>query len=316
MTLEEPIPPRIDAVIVSYRSTETLRGCVEALAGLPHVTVTVVDNASPGEDPLARVADLPIRRIRAPRNGGFAYGCNLGAREGRAPYVLFLNPDARIADADARALASVLDENPGAGAVGPRILDDEGRLMASQRRFPDMATTWGQALFLHRVIPRTHEMIEDASAYDRPREPDWVSGACMLVRRSALMRIGGMDEGFFLYSEDTDVCAEIRKLGLTVRYAPEATAWHTGGVSAPRNELLAVLAESRVRYVRKHSSPAVAWLETVGIAVGEATHALVRARRAPYARGHLTALLAVLRMRRSHPPRASTVTEAPLLGQQ
>ena len=68
-----------------------------------------------------------------------------------------------------------------------------------------------------------------------------------------------IDEGFFLYSEDTDVCAEVRKIGLTVRYAPEATAWHTGGLSAPRNELLAILAESRVRYVHKHARRVTAW---------------------------------------------------------
>src|SRR4051794_32755355 len=96
----------VDAVVVSYRSAATLHGCVAPLAALPGVRVTVVDNASPDDalDTIADVAGLNV--VRAPRNGGFGYGCNLGAAQGDAPFLLFLNPDARI---DPRSLEALLD---------------------------------------------------------------------------------------------------------------------------------------------------------------------------------------------------------------
>ena len=91
-------PAVVDVVIVAYNSRETLRACVEPLVQLPWVSVTVVDNASP-DDSAAVVADLPIRTIRAPKNGGFAYGCNLGIAVGASEFVLLLNPDARLESA-------------------------------------------------------------------------------------------------------------------------------------------------------------------------------------------------------------------------
>src|SRR5215217_4776654 len=103
---------RVDVVVVSYNSGATLRGCVAELSRAPGVTVTVVDNASP-EDPAAAVADLGIRFVRADRNGGFSYGCNRGIAEGSSPYVLLLNPDARIDPVELDKLAAVLDDEPG-----------------------------------------------------------------------------------------------------------------------------------------------------------------------------------------------------------
>jgi GT2 family glycosyltransferase len=145
---------------------------------------------------------------------------------------------------------------------------------------------------VHRLVPRADELLH--GPYDTPSEPDWVSGACMLARRDALERIGGLDSGFFLYSEDTDLCRRIRDLGLVIRFEPGATAVHVGGASAPREELLAILARSRVRYARLHASPASARLQVAAIALGEATHAAVRADRG-YRRGHIAALRSVLR---------------------
>ena len=113
-------PVTVDAVIVAYNSRDTLRACVEPLAALPWVKVTVVDNASP-DDSAAVVADLPIHTIRAPRNGGFAYGCNLGSAAGAAEFVLFLNPDAVIEPPSLRTLVNALRD--GSGPRGRRTTD-------------------------------------------------------------------------------------------------------------------------------------------------------------------------------------------------
>jgi N-acetylglucosaminyl-diphospho-decaprenol L-rhamnosyltransferase len=286
----------VDAVVVSYRSRETLRACVEPLCRVAGVTVTVVDNDSP-DDAAETITDLPVEVIRSPRNGGFAYGCNLGTARGLAPYVLLLNPDAQIDGHALATLAGVLDQEPGVAAVGPRIVGDSGELNLSQRSFPRLRSTWSQALFLHRLAPHatwTDEVIRNPAAYMRPTSPEWLSGACLLVRRSALAAIGGLDERFFLYCEDIDLCRRLREAGHELRFEPTATVGHRGGASAPRESTLPIYARSRVLYARKHYARIAVPFEILGIMLGEATHVLTSIRRPALARGHAAAFRAAL----------------------
>lgn len=283
-------------VVVSYCSEQTLRACVEPLCGLAGVTVTVVDNDSP-DGSVASISGLPLQIIRSRRNGGFAYGCNLGAAAGSAPYVLLLNPDAEIDGEALATLASVLDREPAVAAVGPRILGDDGALTLSQRSFPRLRSTWSQALFLHRLAPHalwSDEVIRDPAAYASPGSPEWLSGACLLVRRSALTAIGGLDERFFLYCEDIDLCRRLKQAGHELRYHPAATVRHRGGASAPRGSTLPIYARSRVLYARAHYRPVAVPLEVLGVVVGEATHAIASIRRRALARGHAAAIRAAL----------------------
>ena len=289
--------PRTDVVVVAYNSRDVLRACVAPLAGAPGVAVVVVDNASPDRGH-ETVADLPLTVVESGRNGGFSFGCNVGWRRGSSPYVLFLNPDARITPEAVGRLAAALEADPGLGAIGPLILGDDGSLDPSQRSFPSLLTTWAQALFLHRVFPRaawTDELERRPEAYSRAGRPDWISGACLMTRRDVLERIGGFDERFFLYCEDTDLCRRIRDLGLGVGFEPSVVCMHEGGASAPRAGLFTVLAESRMLYARRHRGRLDGLLERVGVGVGELTHTVVSAGGAAGRRGHLTALLRVIR---------------------
>ena len=191
--------------------------------------------------------------------------------------MLFLNPDARIDPDSLGALVAALKADPRAGAAGPRILEDDGSLALSQRRFPRLRTSFAQALFLHRIFPGAawaDEMVRDPGAYERPAEPDWLSGACLLVRRPALERLGGFDERFFLYREDIDLCLRLRAAGHTIRYEPAAAVRHEGGASAPQHRVIPVLAASRIRYARKHHGRAAAGLERLAVALHGLTHAL------------------------------------------
>jgi N-acetylglucosaminyl-diphospho-decaprenol L-rhamnosyltransferase len=131
--------------------------------------------------------------------------------------------------------------------------------------------------------------VRDAEVYERPGLPEWASGACLLVRRTALERLDGLDEGFFLYCEDLDLCRRLHDLGLELRYEPAAVAVHEGGASAPRAALLPILAASRVRYALKHQTRAIAAVERLGIAAGALTHALVSRRGRTARRGWLRA---------------------------
>jgi N-acetylglucosaminyl-diphospho-decaprenol L-rhamnosyltransferase len=286
----------VDVVVVSYNSSEHLRRCVEALAEAAEVTVIVVDNSS-SDGSLDTLAGLDVTKVALDYNAGFAHGCNVGAASGRAPYVLLLNPDAVLDERSLRRLVRALEENADAGAVAPRIVAASGELHYSQRRFPRLRSTYAQALFLHRIFPRAtwvDELVRREEDYERAGSPEWVSGACVLVRRSALEELHGLDEGFFLYCEDTDLCRRLRDAGHDVRFEPEAVALHEGGASSPRSSLLPVLAASRIRYALKHHGRLRALLERIGIGLGAVTH-LVAGRGGAAARtGHARALWLVL----------------------
>jgi N-acetylglucosaminyl-diphospho-decaprenol L-rhamnosyltransferase len=284
----------VDAVLVSYRSGNELPACVEPLleAG---AHVTVVDNAS-GDGSLDAVSGLPVDAVQLDDNRGFAHGCNVGWRRGTAPYVLFLNPDARLDVSALRQLVHTIDSNDGIGVTAPLIVGEDGALHHSLRRFARLRSTYARAFFVHRLLPNaewTDELVHDRDAYEHPGSPEWVSGACMLVRRTALEHVGGWDERFFLYREDMDLCRRIRAAGWDVRFEPGARCMHVGGASAPRTALYPVLAESRVRYARKHARRPAQALERVGVGLEALTHSLVGRGGPPARAGHARAFLRV-----------------------
>jgi GT2 family glycosyltransferase len=282
---------RVDAVVVAYNSADHLRRTVSSLLAIAGVHPIVVDNASPDES-LAAIADLPVTTISADTNGGFAAGCNLGWPVGDSPYVLFLNPDAEITADALRRLVSVLERHPETAIAAPRIVGDDGSLQYSLRRFPRLRTTYAQALYLHRLAPRASwadEIIRMPEAYEQAGPQEWVSGACMLVRRTVLETLGGWDSRFFLYCEDIDLCARVRDLGLDVRYEPGSTIVHVGGASASRASTLPMLAASRVRYAFLHRSRPAALVECLGIALEAATRLLTLREGAAGLAGHAKA---------------------------
>ena len=286
----------VDAVVVTYKSGATVVEAVEPLSGLDWVHVIAVDNAS-GDDTVDLLRTLPVETIALDENGGFAHGCNVGWRAGSSPYVLFLNPDAQLGPEALAKLVEELDRDQRIGAVAPRIQEPDGSLDYSLRRFPRIRSGFAQALFLHRVFPDASwvdDVIRDRAEYEHPHAVEWVSGACFVARRSVLEQIGGMDEEYFHYSEDTDICARVWEAGYEVRYVPDAVAVHEGGASSPRTRLLAILAASRIRYSTKHDSPPAAALVRASVALGAATHVVV-ARRMAARRGHLQALAVALR---------------------
>jgi GT2 family glycosyltransferase len=294
----------VDVVIVSYNSRATLRACVEPLAGEDWIQVIVADNAS-ADGSLAAIADLPLTALGLARNFGFAYACNRGAEAGSAPSILFLNPDGRIEPDALRRLLAVLDGSDTVAAAAPRIRSSDGELELSLRRFPRLRSTYGQALFLHRLLPHASwadEVVRDPSRYERPGAPDWASGACLLVRRSAFEQVGGWDESFFLYGEDVDLCWRFSRAGQRVVFDPAATATHVGGASAPRASLLPQLVRGRIQAVSKQEPRAIVLLHRLGLALGALTHAALTTQGGPARRGQLQAFMTALRTPSSAAP--------------
>jgi N-acetylglucosaminyl-diphospho-decaprenol L-rhamnosyltransferase len=286
---------RLDVVVVSYNSGDRLRACVEPLSREQSIQVVVVDNASQ-DDSVEVVSGLPVTVVPLDRNLGFGGGCNVGWRAVGAPHVLFLNPDARITPEAALQLADVL-ERTSAGAVAPRIVDSSDALEWSLRRFPEVRSIYGQAVFAHRVFPNADwadEVIRDSGRYEQEGPCDWASGACLLVRRALLEQTEGFDEGFFMYCEDVDLCRRLWDAGQTVVYTPTVVCTHAGGASAPRWTLVRVLARSRIRYARKHYGRVRAMTYQVGVALNALTH--VFAGRGIQGRlGHARALATAIR---------------------
>ena len=210
-----------------------------------------------------------------PRNGGFSYGCNLGAARGHAPFLLFLNPDARIGAAAVGALREALEAHPAAALVGPRSWRTAGTVAWSQRRFPRRRSTFAQALFLHRLRPRaawTDELIRDPAAYEVPATPDWISGACMLVRPTPPRRSAGSTRASSSTAR-TPTCAGA--------FGTRATGFATSlPRSAPCGRRLLGAGRhpgdrrAQPRALRAQAPPGGARrMEALGVALGEATHA-------------------------------------------
>jgi N-acetylglucosaminyl-diphospho-decaprenol L-rhamnosyltransferase len=290
-----PTRALVDVVVVTHNSARHVRGAVNNFADDHQVHVVVVDNGST-DTTLDELEDLDVAVIAQP-NYGFAHGCNVGWRSGNAPAVLFLNPDARISRRDLDfLLASLGDES--VGIVGPRVVGDDGALAYSQRRFPRVLSTFAQAVYAQRLLPRhswVDEVVRGEHHYSEPHDVEWLSGACLLVRRSLLSAIDGWDESYFLYSEDTQLCRSAWDAGARVRFEPRAHAVHVGGESTPRTQLLETLATSRILYARKNSSRLKAAAHRIGIGLEAATHTIVCNGGLEQRRGHLRALRAVLR---------------------
>jgi GT2 family glycosyltransferase len=234
----------VSIVILNYNTREHLRVCLSALAAdcLKSAEVFVVDNAS-SDGSADMVADefSWVRLIRSPRNGGFAYGNNQALRVARGDAILLLNPDTLITSSAIGSLLEMLDRHPEAGIVGPKLLRPDGSMhLACRRSFPTPEVAFYRLSGLSRLFPRSPRFGRYNLTYvdpDLPIEVDSVCGACLLVRRAVIERIGLLDERFFMYGEDLDWCLRTRHAGWTVRYEPSVVVQHQHG-AASRNRVL------------------------------------------------------------------------------
>jgi GT2 family glycosyltransferase len=253
-------------VIVNYRSYEELTRCLASLEPSRDVLsrVTVVDH----ESNLAAAARVSSRfpwvtMVERTANEGFATGVNLGVRGSSAPFLVLLNPDCVAGGEAIAGLVKFAQSAPDAAVVGPRILNADGSVQGSARRFPGVSTfIAGRSSWLTRMFPNNPLSrwnlpgLEDGVGSMRV---DWVSGACMLIRRSAFEQVGGMDERFFLYWEDADLCKRLAQRGWRVLYLPAVTVMHVGGrssIHAYRESLTAFHSSAFVLF-RKHGPRAL-----------------------------------------------------------
>ena len=258
---EESAAPPADlaVVVVNYNAGEYLARCVtsvvEAAGGLA-LDVLVVDNASHDGSARAAVARTPqVRLIENPTNRGLSAAWNQGARATEAPWILFLNPDAEIWRGDLGAFVGAAEARSDVALVGPVIRNPDGTVYESGRGFPGVLQAAGHA-FLGPFVPGNRfTRAYRQTSWDRSteREVGWLSGAAMLIRRSAFELVGSFDEGFWLYGEELDLCTRLRDAGWKVLATPTLEIVHVGGVSTGRSRRTHLLHSQGVyRYYRKH----------------------------------------------------------------
>lgn len=224
---------KLAVVIVHYNASADLDRCLESLvACAPRVEhqIIVVDNASQ-DDGLAEVHRnyQDVNWIFSQENTGYSRGVNLGMAQVAADYYLILNPDIVVQPGALDRVLEFADHHPRAGIIGPQLLNEDGSIQESCRRFYTFATLVLRRTFVGKLFPdseivRKHLMKDFDHLSSRP--VDWVLGGCILVRRTAMDRTGPMDERFFLYFEDVDWCYRMWQAGHEVLYTPDARFMH------------------------------------------------------------------------------------------
>ena len=275
-----PAHPDLAIVIVTYNSVDEIADLLDSLpAALGGLTadVVVVDNGSADgtADLVAKRAD---GRLVRSTNVGYAGGINRGVHEAaHANAILVLNPDVRLHPHSLRPLVEAL-AGPGVGIVVPKLLSATGTVGLSLRREPTLL----RALPLSRTgIPLLSEIVKAPAAYAHAHPVDWATGAVVMMSRACFDILGGWDESYFLYSEETDLSLRARDKGLLTKYEPRSVAVHIGGKSGRTKVTYAMQVINRVRLYRRRHGVLTSWCFFVLISTGEAARA-VRGSRASW----------------------------------
>lgn len=245
--------PELAVIIVNRNGQDALVRCLESLresARGKDWEVVIADNASDDGSPDVASRNFPeFRLIRTGGNLGFARANNMAWKQTRAPFVLFLNPDAAVHPGSLELLLEGMKRNPEAGAAGPLLVREGDKPQVSFGGHVNFFRELLQKSFLNPYYKQRLKSLR------RPREVTWASGASLLVRRKALEQAAGFDERFFLYFEDIDLCLRLAGLGWKVLFLPQARVFHEGG-AATRQFALSRLEyrRSQLLFYRKHNS--------------------------------------------------------------
>jgi GT2 family glycosyltransferase len=239
----------LSIVIVSYNARQDLERCLESLQSPPptiaHETIVVDNDSTDGSADAAR-RWTGVRVIQNRPNVGFAAANNVGIRASQGRYLLLLNSDTVVPEGAIDKLVAVIEAQPDVAVVGPRLVDGKGRAELS---FGRMITPINEIRQKRLAQSGAVEQLTQQRHY-----PDWVSGACLLVRREDAEAVGLLDERFFMYTEDVDFCAAIRARGGKILFEPTIEIVHLRGRSAnsARAETDAAYRRSRIAFYEKH----------------------------------------------------------------
>ncbi|MBN1139088.1 MAG: glycosyltransferase family 2 protein [Anaerolineae bacterium] len=258
-------PVALSIVIVSWNTCELLSRCLASIETHPPASpyeVIVVDNASAdGSARMVREGFPWVRLIENDENVGFARANNQGIRGSAGRFTLLLNPDTEVRDGALEILVNFLENHPRTGAAGARLLNPDGTLQPSCHPAPTLAREFWRLFHLDAIYPHARYPMH-RWGQDRPRQVEVLQGACLLLRREALEQVGLLDEDYFMYTEEVDLCHRLRRGGWHLYWVPQAQVVHHGGQSTRQaaGEMFLHLYRSKVLFFRKHHGPPAARL--------------------------------------------------------
>jgi len=253
----------LSVCIASWNTRELLKQCLASVHGTTsnlRCEVLVVDNASTDESAEMVRREFPaVRLFVNGTNEGFAAGSNKAIRQSTGRYVLLLNSDTVVLPDTLGHMVGFLESHPRVGVVGCKLLNPDGTVQLSCRRFPTLSWDYVRVILFsklfHHVKPlRTAlQPLLHGDAADDPRLVDWVSGAALMSRREVFDHVGLLDERFFMFCEEIDWCYRVSSAGWQIYYLPDAGVIHYGGESSRQHRLRTywLLLESTYRYFTK-----------------------------------------------------------------
>ncbi|MBT5867297.1 MAG: glycosyltransferase family 2 protein [Nitrospinaceae bacterium] len=253
---------KLSCIIVNYHNSLPLKNCLESVyRTLQKISfeVILVDNSQndPGMEDIK--ASYPqVQHIQNNTNTGFSKANNLATQSAQGEILLFLNPDTVLSDQSIERMVAHLEANPDIGALGPKVMNTDGSLQYSCRRFPTLMTGFfNRYSLLSRWFPdnvyTVRYMMKDFN-HDEIRDVDWLSGCCLMVPRAVFNSAKGFDENYFLFNEDVDLCRSIHQSGFKVTYFPLVRITHH--ISTSNSKVPAQIIIKRhlgmSHYYRKH----------------------------------------------------------------
>lgn len=248
----------LSVLIVNLNTAKFLYQCLTSIYGNTYTEIIVVDNASQDDSVKIVKNNFPtVKLIENDKNVGFSVANNQGLSESSGEYILLLNSDTIVKDQAIEKMMNFLENNPNAGAIGPKLLSKDNEIQRSFFRFPSLiCEMFYRYPFKEFKISKNYSISYHDWQTLKIKEVDWISGACLMLKRKVINKIGFLDPDYFLYFEDVDICLRIKKAGYKVYYYPEAEVIHIGQRSS-RTEFSFIISEwqkSRLLYFKKHHS--------------------------------------------------------------
>lgn len=270
----------LTVVIVNWNTLRLLRSCLESMGKLfgdSRFEVIVVDNDSSDGSPEMVESSFPsVVLLRQTENLGFSRGNNVGIRAANGRYILLLNSDTEVLGDALEKMCVHMEAHHDIGVLGAKLLNPDHSIQLSCRRFPSYRTAlFHRYSILTRLFPRNRyssEYLMTRTGHEEVMEVDWVSGACLLARREAVIGVGLLDEEFFMYAEDVDWCYRMKRAGWRVVYFPAAEVMHHIGKSSRKMPVKTTYERHRSMWLfyRKHYSHGIVLVDVatwLGIAL-------------------------------------------------
>ncbi len=249
----------LSIIIVHYKTRELTLQCLRSIREFnPRVSheILLIDNGSQDGIGETVAEEFPeVRLIETGRNDGFSQANNLGIVNARGQYLLLLNSDTKILEPVFDRLVQYMESRPEVGCIGPQHVGGDGRHQVSYGKFPDLFSEVLRKIVDYQIAlhdPNIRGYLAEFCSAER--EVDWLSGSCLLLRREALRHAGLLDEAFFMYFEDIDLCKRFRDRGWKIVYCPMSRVLHYCGQSVKENILAGLVAyrQSQIHFARKH----------------------------------------------------------------